>query len=226
MLDSTQLLASLQHADSFFPAGGIAFSWGLESLNGDRHVATPAALHAFILGQLRYRWHTLDRPFLRAAYQSGANLDDLVALDGELEAMILAREAREGSRRAGGSLILVHERIGTMGAADYRGRMVAGQAAGHLPVVQALVWKGVGLSLEAVESVSAYAMTIGMISAALRLGVLGHLAAQQIMTQLRPDIAQLLAIEAPAVTEAQSFTPAAEIAMMRHEVQSSRLFAN
>lgn len=226
MLDSVQLLASLQHADSFFPAGGIAFSWGLETLAGDGQLRSAQALQACISGQLAQRWNTLDRIYLCAAYDAGDDLERLCELDAELEAMMLARESREGSRRAGGSLLLVHERIGTPGAADYRQRVTAGAAPGHLPVAQALAWKGVGLSRAAVESVSAYVMCVGMVGAALRLGVLGHLASQQIMTQLRPDIARLLDTPAAGVAQAHTFTPAAEIAMMRHEVQQSRLFAN
>lgn len=226
MLDSAQLLASLQHADSFFPAGGIAFSWGLETLAGEGQVRGQEALLSCIRGQLTQRWSTLDRVYLRAAYACGDAVEAMVALDVELEAMMLARESREGSRRAGGSLLLVHERLGTAGTAAYRHRVAAGEAPGHLPIAQAVVWRGVGLTVEAAESISAYALCVGMSGAALRLGVLGHIAAQQIMTQLRPEIAALLACPAPPLDQAQSFTPAAEIAMMRHEVQQSRLFAN
>lgn len=226
MLDSAQLLASLQHADSFFPAGGIAFSWGLETLAGDGQLSSARALRACVLGQLAWRWNTLDRVYLEAAYDDSADLDRLRALDLELEAAMLAREAREGSRRAGGSLLLVHERLGTPGAADYRRLVTTAAAPGHLPVAQALVWKGVGLSRQAVACVSAYAACVGMVGAALRLGVLGHLAAQQILTQVRPEIEKLLATPALPLAQAHAFAPAAEIAVMRHEVQQSRLFAN
>lgn len=226
MLDSAQLLASLQHADSFFPAGGIAFSWGIETLAGDGHLPTAQVLQSCISGQLTWRWNTLDRVYLEAAYAAGADHDRLCELDQELEACMLARESREGSRRAGGALLLVHERLATPGATAYRQRVVAGSAPGHLPVVQALVWRGVGLSSTAAASVSAYAACVGMIGAALRLGVLGHLASQQILTQLRPQIESLLAAPSLPTAQAHAFTPAAEIAMMRHEVQQSRLFAN
>lgn len=226
MLDSAELLSALQHADSFFPAGGIAFSWGMETLTSDAQLRSTQALKSCISGQLSQRWEPLDRAYLCAAFQASDDPERLAELDVELEAMILARESREGSRRAGGSLLLVHERLQTPGAANYRQRVIGGHAPGHLPIVQAVVWKGVGLSLATVESVSAYVMCVGMIGAALRLGVLGHLAAQQIMTQMRPEIASLLANPALDVSQAHAFTPAAEIAMMRHELQESRLFAN
>ena len=226
MLDTTALLASLQHADSFFPAGGIAFSWGVESLVNDGAISTSEDLRACLAGQLEQRWNNFDRVFLAAAYDAADDLDTLATLDAEIEAMILARESREGSRRAGTSLLLVHEKIQTPGAAAYRKLVVAGAALGHLPIVQAVVWKGVGMTREAVESVSAYAFCIAMIGACLRLGVLGHLASQQIMTHIRQDIARLMKLPPREVKDAHAFTPGAEIAMMRHEVQQSRLFAN
>lgn len=226
MNDSLQLLAALQHGDSFFPAGGIAFSWGIETLVGDSHIGRQDTLAECVAAQLALRWNAFDRPFLVAAYQRTEDHAALEELDRELEAMMLAREARDGSRRAGTSLLLVHERIETPGAAAYRQRLNEGRALGHLAVVQALVWKGVGMSEHAVQSVSAYAFCVGMIGASLRLGVLGHLGGQQILTRMRAHIAELLHTPAIASEHAHTFAPAAEIAMMRHEVQSSRLFAN
>lgn len=226
MHSAEQLLASLQHADSFFPAGGTAFSWGVETLVSDECIRTPADLAAALAGQLEQRWNHFDRAFLAEAFRCAEDLPSLIAMDHELEAMMLARESREGGRRAGTSLLLVHEKIGTPGAASYRALVNDGQALGHLPVVQALVWKAVGMTQDTVECVSAYALCVGIIGASLRLGVIGHLAGQQIMTELRPRIAKMLETPAPGIARAQSFTPGAEIAMMRHEVQASRLFAN
>jgi urease accessory protein len=171
-------------------------------------------------------WNSFDRIFLVAAYRQADDPTALRGLDRELDAMMLARESREGSRRAGNSLLLVHEKIGTPGAAEYRECIIDGQGLGHLPVVQALVWRGVGMTRAAVESVSAYAFCVGMIGAALRLGVVGHLSAQQILTELRFRIAKALESNAGNTDQAQAFAPAAEIAMMRHEVQGARLFAN
>ncbi|MFN0313692.1 MAG: urease accessory protein UreF [Burkholderiales bacterium] len=226
MHSAEQLLAALQHADSFFPAGGIAFSWGVETLVSDGCIGSPEDLAESLSGQIEQRWNHLDRVFLAQAYRCSDDPRALSVLDQELEAMLLARESREGSRRAGTSLLLVHEKIGTPGAAHYRALVNNAQALGHLPIVQALVWKAVGMAQATVESVAAYAMCVGMIGASLRLGVIGHLAGQRIMTDLRPRMAKMLEKPAPSIAQAQSFAPGAEIAMMRHEVQASRLFAN
>ena len=46
MPDEATMLATLQHADSFFPAGTAAFSWGIEALRADRHLRTATELPA------------------------------------------------------------------------------------------------------------------------------------------------------------------------------------
>ena len=40
MPETQSLLGALQFADSFFPSGSIAFSWGLETLRTDGEVVS------------------------------------------------------------------------------------------------------------------------------------------------------------------------------------------
>src|SRR4029453_2850370 len=127
MSDDATLLTALQYADSVFPSGGTAFSWGLEALCADRQVTSADQAHRFLEGQLRHRWATCARPFLVAAHRADGNLDDVAALDHLLEPMTLPRELREGASRAGGALLGIHERLGTTGARDYRGGVGAGE---------------------------------------------------------------------------------------------------
>jgi urease accessory protein len=224
-VDTETLLASLQNADSFFPGGGIAFSWGLETLISDGMVQGAEQVAAFVQGQVEQRWAVCDRVALLTAYRA-VDLSEIQRIDHEVEAMTLALELREGSRRAGGSLLAVHERLGTQGAPGYRARIRAGEAHGHLPVVQGFLWRGAGLSEAAAQAASAHTFCVGLLGAALRLGAIGHVHAQQALTKMRPQIAALIAHPVPDLEQMYACTPAAEIAAMRHEVQTSRLFAN
>ena len=226
MTDDATLLTALQYADSFFPSGGTAFSWGLEALCAERQVTSADDVRRFLEGQLRHRWASCDRPFLVAAHRAGADLDDVAALDRLLEAMTLPRELREGATRAGGALLGIHERLGTTGARDYRGRVRAGDAPGHLPVVQGLLLAGVGLDERVASTVSAHALSVGVVSAALRLSVISHVDAQRILSAVRGLLADLLAAPVLDVAQATVYTPATDVAAMRHETQSARLFAN
>lgn len=226
MIDESTLLTALQHADSFFPSGGTAFSWGLESLCNDRQVRSADDVHRFLIGQLCHRWASCDRPFLVAAHSAAKDLDAVVALDRALEAMTLPREMREGSARAGGALLASHDRLGTPGAGDYRKRLRDGRAPGHLPVAQGLLFAALGLDARTAGALSAHLLSVNVVSAALRLSVISHIDAQRILTATRPLVAELLRGPPPDIAEAGMYAPATDVAAMRHEVQAARLFAN
>lgn len=226
MADGTELLAALQHADSFFPGGGTAFSWGLEALCADRQVTSSSDVRQFLEGQIRNRWATCDRLFLVASHRVHGDLDAVAVLDRRLEAMTLPRELREGAARAGAALLNIHERLETPGASAYRTLVRSGLAPGHLPVVQGLVLAGCGLGEAAATAISAHALTVNVVGAALRLSVISHVDAQRILTDLRRLVAGILARPVDSVGESAVYTPATDAAAMRHEVQSGRLFAN
>ena len=225
MDEPSDLLAALQHGDSFFPSGAMSFSWGLETLQADGRVVTAAHVAAFVADQLRHRWATFDRLALASAHRAAGDLEEVRRIDELVEAQTLAAELRTGSRRVGGALLAVHEKLGTTGAAPYRALVRAGEAPGHAAVVQGLVWRGAGLSLAAAEAVSAHGLAVGLVGAALRLGIIGHVEAQRSLQALRGEIAGLLSAQAPGAAAMHAFTPAADIAVMRHETAESRLFA-
>lgn len=221
-----ELLAALQYADSFFPGGGVAFSWGLEQLRADLEIKNPVDVDAFIEAQLDYRWASFDAPALCGAWRAGEDSQRLMEIDRLVEAMTLAQELRDGSRRAGVSLLSVHARLGNAAAQAYRESVASGDAPGHLPVVQGLVWRAAGLGLDLCRAVSAHTLLTGMVSAALRLGLIGHLQAQVVLNRLRPRVAAILSQPVRTIDEAATCTPAGDIASMRHEVADARLFAN
>lgn len=221
--DPAFLLLLLQHGDSAFPSGAFAFSWGLEGLAADGLVTGPDDVTAMLEDQLRHRWATADRIALRRAY-AARSLDEVAAVDEEVELTTLAAPLREGSRRAGQALLGVHARLGTPSAAEYRARLDPARA-GHLAAVQGLVWSRLGLPLPAAEALSAWGLVSAVTSAAVRLGLLGHLQAQSRQATLRPLVALLLADEPAPDAAMHAFTPLADIALARHAGRDVRLFA-
>lgn len=230
--DLISQLSALQHADSFFPSGGVSFSQGLETLYTDREVKDADTLAVFVEGQLLHRWRPFDAPALVLAHQSSADLNALVEIDAAFEAMSLATELREGSRRAGGALLSVHEKLGTTQASAYRQRIAHKTAFGHLPIAQGLVWGCCGISVNDTRAISAHLLCTGLVSAALRLGLIGHLDAQRVLLRVRPVLIDLLDDAWPDLNSVEdlfdfsAYTPATEIAVMRHETHDARLFAN
>ena len=224
MTGAAGLLAVLQHGDSFFPSGSLAFSWGLETLRNDGLIQNAEDVEWFVVDQLRHRWATMDRPVLVAAHRAADDLESVVAIDRLVEAMSLAREARDGSRRAGAALLSVHQSLGTEGASAYQKWVKARRAWGHLAVVQGLVWHGAGLDEMAASAVSGHTLCVGLLGAALRLGVIGHIDSQRSLARLRNEIVEVLAAPAPALEDLGVCTPETDIAAMRHETEKTRLF--
>jgi urease accessory protein len=223
--DTLRLLTALQHADSFFPSGGFAFSNGLEGLRDDGRVLGAEDVERVIGEQITGRWASCDRAFIAAAH-AAADLNAVATLDRRLEAMTLPRELRDGSRRNGAALLRVHAELGTPRAAGYRAVVRADAAPGHLAIVQGLVLAGASLQRDESLVIAAHAFAVGLLASAVRMGLIGHVAAQAALGRLHAVIDAALTTPLQAPEAAYAFTPVTEIAVMRHEVSTRRLFAN
>ncbi len=225
MTDLVPLLTALQFGDGQFPGGGFAFSWGLESLIADRELVR-ADFADFLDGQLRYRWSACDRVIVAHAHAAAEMPTRLFDLDDLTDAFLTAEAVRIGSRRAGGALLGTHLRLGTTGAGTLKDAIERRDAYGHLPVVQGAMLAGVGLDTVTTLAVSAYGAAQAFCSAAIRLGLIGHLDAQRALSALRPGIAALVAEPGCSLDDLHAVTPVADIAAMRHADQPQRLFSN
>ena len=222
--DTLSMLTALQFADSAFPSGGFAFSWGLEGLAADGLVETAADVNEIAVEQLTYRWNSMDRVLLHRAY-AAADVGALVAVDLQAEAATPSAQMRAGSRRAGRALLGTSARLGHAAARTYRDASHANARLGHLPVVQGVVFKAAGLSLPMAELVSGSSLISGLASAAVRLGLIGHIDAQQIAITVRPILTRLLEDEVADGQRLSSFTPLTDIAVSRGASRHMRMFA-
>jgi len=224
MFDLGETLALLQFGDSAYPAGGFAFSWGVEGLLADSFVPDRAALDAVISEHLVRRWASLDRVLLGRAFRAESS-EELTEIDRLTEALTLTLQMREGSRRAGKALIGVAGKLGGVRAQGYRQQMANDPTLGHLTVVQGLVYRDFGVTLPAAELLSGWTLVTGLVSAATRLGAIGHVEAQASLAIARGVLADLLAEPIAADAEPQSFTPLIDIAVARGPARHVRMFA-
>ena len=226
MTEIGRLLLTLQHADSFFPSGSIAFSYGLETAAADGYVISEADVERFLSHQNLYRWATFDRSVLSSTWSSCADFGQICENDYQVEIFSLTEDMREGSKRNGRALLNVHLNLGLKDARIFRGLIEEGRALGHLSIVQAIVWHGSGLSLDDAEMVSVHGLCVSVLGAAIRLGLLGHLGSQRIQTRMRKVIESALSQKRLSLEASYAFTPLVDIAVMRHKFQNSRLFSH
>ena len=226
-MHNLQRLLLLQHADSFFPSGSSSFSWGLEALAGAGRINGADSLREFIAGQLRRRWRTFDRVVLVSARKAAHDgIDSVVHIDNLVEAQELVMDIRDGSRRNGQALLSMHASLGTPGAADYRSLVMGGQAHGHLPAMQGMLWGAIGLDEVDCVAMSGYAFSVSLASAALRLGLVGHIDVQKTLSHCLLVIGDELGQSEPDIASACNFTPEVDIAVSRRDEGDVRLFAN
>lgn len=217
-------LLAIWQADAAFPSGAFAFSNGLEGLATIEGGMPIGRLETVIEGALRRRWATADRVALTQAYRRADDLGSVVEIDREVEAATLSEPLRTGSRRNGASLLAAHVRLGTPNAMELQARVRSGETAGHLAVVQGVLWRSLGLSKEGAVLTSGYMTISGFATAAVRLGLVGAVAAQTVVLRLLPVVAELAATEPPKRIE--SFAPLLDIAAARHSRGELRLFSN
>ena len=216
------ILRSLQHGDSFFPAGAIAMSGGLETLVDEHRINSVETVEDFLSGQLECRWATMERPIVVAAFRTCKDLEVSCDIDMQVEAQTLAAELRVGSVRSGRALLQVHANLDTNNAKKYREMIQKGQAIGHNMVVQGLVWGNIGLSENLIEAMSAHAFCVGLLGAALRLGVIGHTDAQAVFGRLHKMISERLKQTSIPLGEVSAFSPEQEIACLLYTSPSPR----
>lgn len=226
MNEEEQILTLLQHGDSFFPSGAVSFSWGVEMLINDNVIKSKNELDSFIENQLIEKWSPFDKNILAHSYSSADNIEDVIAIDQLVECMTLATELRQGSKRLGTALLSTFEKLNNKPAKHYFTIVHKQKAYGHLSVAQGLIWKSIGLSKNYSLVLSAYTLCVSILSAALRLGLVGHLDCQKSLTKFRKLIYELSILAIPDLHEIYSFTPYSDIASMRHEVTDTRLFSN
>jgi urease accessory protein len=224
MIDAGAALALLQYGDSAFPAGGFAFSWGVEGLAADGLLGAPADFEDALHDQLVHRWNGMDRLLLRRAHRA-PTLAEIAQADRSAEAATPSAPMREGSRRAGRALLGVSARLGHALSLRYREGLDGDAHIGHLPVMQGLVYREADLSLEAAELLSGWTLIAALASAAVRLAIIGHVEAQHIITRERVALRRLLATVPAADAKLSSFTPLADIALSRNPIRNTRMFA-
>ena len=222
------LLALLQIADGLFPAGGFAHSFGLETYAQEGRVRDATGLDAFITAQLEGAAGPGDAVAVAAATQLAAAGDvaGWCELDARLDAMKAVPEFRAASRQMGRQTARVAAALREDSVLAAIARAIDdGLVAGHhAPVFGAAAGRA-GADAETAAAAYLYSTAALLVGAGLRLLPLGQLEGQRLLAAAGPRIARLAAAAARAtVDDMWTFTPALELAGLRHARLEMRLF--
>jgi len=221
------LLNLLHLADSAFPVGAHAHSYGLETLVTEGAVTDAETLRALLRLQL-------------LAVLARTDLVALRRLDAELSALKPVREWREGSSGAGrrmlvtarGFLAAARERDddGRDGEAvvDALARDADADAAvvgPHHALAYGVVGRALGIDADALARAYAFGVVAASVSAAVRLIPLGQTAAQAALHALKGACAEAARVSSTHPRDDMGGgLPLLDIAGMRHERAPARLF--
>lgn len=226
----SQQLAMMQLSDSFFPTGSFTLSHGLEALVQTGKIQSGQDLQVFLQLLLLNKVGTTDIVALIHAHR-GSKDGDLEALrqaDRQLLAQTAIAKIRETQRQSGRALLMVANSTWQDEQLEILNREAArGEIHCLHPVVFGAVSWVAGLREQDAVLAFLHGLVTSILSAAIRLGVLGHIQAQQILRLLAPDIEAVWSTAASMNLEQMwSCTPSIDIAQMQHSKLPQRLFAN
>lgn len=226
MLD-VSLFRVLALSDSGFPAGGFAHSGGLEAAASFGATREPEDVRAFVED-------TIDQaacaqgPALVAAYRAAADGIDLARVLRDLDALVDARTSgavtNRASRTQGRTFFGTASGIFPAETAPLAAAVKDLPYVHHAPVFGATM-AALAIPLERAVSVYLFGQARGVLSAAVRLGLVGPSEGQTILDALgeRLSAATTIAITTP-LAEAANVSPLLELRAQLHDALYARLF--
>jgi urease accessory protein len=222
------LPALLQAADSFYPTGAYAHSFGLEGLIQQGVIRDRTTLRDFLLTTALPALRQTELPLAAGAWRALAGPDwsrigELCRLSAALRT---AREARLASENIGRQRV---ELLASLRAAplalEFRRRAAENDWPGSSAVAAALEGRICGAPLDAVLAGMCHGTFTGFIAAAMKLLRLGQNGAQSLLSEML-SATPILVAAAREVREEEIgwFNPWLDIAAARHEHADARMF--
>lgn len=217
----------MQLSDSFFPTGAYTMSSGLEVLAKKKKMDADG-LRELVRVYLERQIGPADCCALGNAHDAAkrSDIEGLIQVDGALFSIKLVREVRSASARSGAQLVRCADEFAKdRTLAAYAKAIREGRATGVYPVSLAVACAALGIQKQQAATIIAYSFCVSIAGAALRLGVIDHIAAQKLLHELKPAIARVVRdnVKKP-LADMWQFAPAIEIAQMEHERMDSKMF--
>jgi len=212
----------LQLADSGFPVGGFVHSAGLEAAVQSGEVRGAESLEWFCTEAARQAAYG-GLPFIHGIYEDPSRLDEL---DGICDALLSNHVANRASRNQGRAFLAACERSFELPAfVEMRERARTQKLRQHFAPLFGAAAHTLQLSLADTRQLFLFSNVRALMSAAVRLNVVGPYVSQQIQVRLVPALDSLLdQTEHLRAEDAAQTAPLLEICQMAHDRLYSRLF--
>jgi urease accessory protein len=209
-----------QVVDSAFPTGAFAHSWGLESAWQHGEIDGPAALRRFLDASAQQAGHAV-MPLMSTVYDDP---DRLEAIDDLTEAFLLNVVVNRASRVQGRALSATALQVWPSPALDAVARRVE-ETCGHVAPVSGAVFRTIGVSRQTAQRALLFGTARGVLSAAVRLGIIGGYEAQRLQHASAAWL-ERVAVECAELTadDVAQTAPVLDLLQAGHDRLYSRLF--
>lgn len=209
-----------QILDSAFPTGSFAHSWGLESARQHGEVETVSDLQQFVEASI-VQAACAAMPFVNGAFDDPGRLEALDALD---DAFLINGVANRASRTQGRTLVATAARVwpeAPVLALEARARALCA----HVAPLSGAVFRTLGVGRETAQRLVLYAAVRGVLSAAVRLGIVGSFEAQRLQASCTPCL-EAAAVRCVSLTleDLAQTAPVIDVLQSAHDRLYSRLF--
>jgi urease accessory protein len=208
-----------------FPVGSFAFSHGLEWAAAAGDLPDAAAVEAWVADLLAHGGAKNDAILLTAAWRAvrAGDAVGLAEINGLALALTGSRERRLETSAQGNAFLAAikaawwNEHVGRLA------RDLSGDVA--YPVAVALAAAGHGFPLRATLEAYLVSLVSNLVSAAVRLGVIGQSDGQRVIAALMPGVREVAhAAEQSTLYDLGGAAFRSDLAALRHETQYTRLF--
>ncbi len=224
-----QELGVMQLSDSFFPTGIFTTSNGLEFLFNEKKIQGTVDLIDLIRINIIQQIGPTDCVALANVMDNANNYDlkKIIEVDNLVFASKSIKEIRNASVRSGMQFIkCVSEFVKDNKILNqYKESITDNQTHGVFPVAYAIGCHSLKITKEKSMAMMLYGFTVGVIGAALRLGLIQHFESQKIIHSIKPIIGQTIReYSNKSILEMWQFAPQVDVVQMSHEKMDSKMF--